>query len=327
MTESAPPLVGVIMGSRSDWVTMKQAAETLQQFGAPFETKIVSAHRTPDWMTEYANSAAGRGIEVIIAGAGGAAHLPGMVAGHTLVPVIGVPIQSHGAQRSGLVALHRANARRCAGGDDGHRTCWRRQRRAHGRCHSGQQPARLPAGARRVSPGKSPPGHGRRTHDGGRVGRSAMENAILPGATIGIFGSGQLGRMMTLAAKRLGYRVHTFSPEADSPTGQVADREVVAAYDDGAAVDAFARRRGRRDLRIRKRRRVRSRHSGGGGRPCSSWRLGLAHCPESHPREDRPARRRPAGDALYACPFRRRLGHRRRTTQLPDRAKNGLLRV
>ncbi len=75
-----------------------------------------------------------------------------------------------------------------------------------------------------------------------------MENAILPGATIGIFGSGQLGRMMTLAAKRLGYRVHTFSPEADSPTGQVADREVVAAYDDGAAVEAFITRRGRRDL-------------------------------------------------------------------------------
>jgi len=88
------PLVGVIMGSRSDWETMRQAAETLQQFGVPFETKIVSAHRTPDWMMEYAHSATGRGLEVIIAGAGGAAHLPGMVAGHTLVPVIGVPMQS-----------------------------------------------------------------------------------------------------------------------------------------------------------------------------------------------------------------------------------------
>lgn len=88
------PLVGVIMGSKSDWETMRLAAETLRQFGVPFECRVVSAHRTPDWMMEYAAQAEGRGLEVIIAGAGGAAHLPGMVAGHTLLPVIGVPIQS-----------------------------------------------------------------------------------------------------------------------------------------------------------------------------------------------------------------------------------------
>lgn len=88
------PLVGVIMGSRSDWDTMKSAVLTLEDFDVPYETRIVSAHRTPDLMTEYAHSAADRGLEVIIAGAGGAAHLPGMVAGHTLLPVIGVPIQS-----------------------------------------------------------------------------------------------------------------------------------------------------------------------------------------------------------------------------------------
>ncbi len=92
-TEYAP-LVGVIMGSRSDWETMKNSALTLEEFGVPCEIKIVSAHRTPDWMMEYAHSAAERGLEVIIAGAGGAAHLPGMVAGNTLLPVIGVPIQS-----------------------------------------------------------------------------------------------------------------------------------------------------------------------------------------------------------------------------------------
>lgn len=93
MTETSP-LVGVIMGSRSDWDTMKQAAEVLEQFGVPFEAKVVSAHRTPDLMREYAQAAEGRGLAVIIAGAGGAAHLPGMVASQTLVPVIGVPVQS-----------------------------------------------------------------------------------------------------------------------------------------------------------------------------------------------------------------------------------------
>ena len=89
------PLVGVIMGSATDWERcMKFAAETLAEFDLPHECLVVSAHRTPDWMTEYASSAAGRGLEAIIAGAGGAAHLPGMVAGHTLLPVIGVPVQS-----------------------------------------------------------------------------------------------------------------------------------------------------------------------------------------------------------------------------------------
>lgn len=88
------PLVGVIMGSKSDWETMQAATELLAQFGIPYEARVVSAHRTPEWMVEYATTAEGRGLQVIIAGAGGAAHLPGMVAGHTLLPVIGVPIQS-----------------------------------------------------------------------------------------------------------------------------------------------------------------------------------------------------------------------------------------
>ncbi|MEM7533668.1 MAG: 5-(carboxyamino)imidazole ribonucleotide mutase [Chloroflexota bacterium] len=84
------------MGSTSDWEgTMCHAAETLAQFDVPHECRVVSAHRTPTWMVEYAEQAEARGLEVIIAGAGGAAHLPGMVAGHTLLPVIGVPVQSH----------------------------------------------------------------------------------------------------------------------------------------------------------------------------------------------------------------------------------------
>ena len=92
---SANPLVAVVMGSQSDWDTMRHAAEILQQFGVPHECQIVSAHRTPDWLAEFASGAEGRGIEVIIAGAGGAAHLPGMAAAQTVVPVLGVPVESH----------------------------------------------------------------------------------------------------------------------------------------------------------------------------------------------------------------------------------------
>lgn len=90
----SPPLVGIIMGSQSDWPTMEPAAEILGQFGVPHECRVVSAHRTPEWMTEYARSAASRGLQVVIAGAGGAAHLPGMVAAQTTLPVFGVPVQS-----------------------------------------------------------------------------------------------------------------------------------------------------------------------------------------------------------------------------------------
>jgi 5-(carboxyamino)imidazole ribonucleotide mutase len=97
------PLVGVIMGSQSDWETMRQADEVLTRFKVPHENRVVSAHRTPQWMAEYATTAADRGLEVIIAGAGGAAHLPGMVAAHTILPVIGVPVQS--AALNGLDSL------------------------------------------------------------------------------------------------------------------------------------------------------------------------------------------------------------------------------
>lgn len=88
------PLVGVIMGSRSDWETMQHAAATLAELGVPHEVRVVSAHRTPDLLMEYAANAEGRGIEVIIAGAGGAAHLPGMAAAKTILPVLGVPVES-----------------------------------------------------------------------------------------------------------------------------------------------------------------------------------------------------------------------------------------
>ncbi|MGN7158714.1 5-(carboxyamino)imidazole ribonucleotide mutase [Sphingomonas sp. SAFR-052] len=89
------PLVGIIMGSTSDWETMRHAAETLTRLGVPHETKVVSAHRTPARLVDYATNAVGRGLKVVIAGAGGAAHLPGMVASMTRLPVLGVPVESH----------------------------------------------------------------------------------------------------------------------------------------------------------------------------------------------------------------------------------------
>src|SRR5438128_7294842 len=95
MPDAGEPLVGIVMGSKSDWETMSQADQMLTRFDVPHECRIVSAHRTPQWMAEYAETAADRGLQVIIAGAGGAAHLPGMVASHTVLPVIGVPVESH----------------------------------------------------------------------------------------------------------------------------------------------------------------------------------------------------------------------------------------
>jgi 5-(carboxyamino)imidazole ribonucleotide mutase len=88
------PLVGIVMGSKSDWATMAHASEMLARFEIPHEKRIVSAHRTPKWMAEYGSTAEERGLEVLIAGAGGAAHLPGMLAAHTVLPVLGVPVES-----------------------------------------------------------------------------------------------------------------------------------------------------------------------------------------------------------------------------------------
>ena len=95
MKSDPTPLVGVIMGSKSDWETLRHADELLTQFDVPHECRIVSAHRTPLWLAEYASQAEARGLEVIIAGAGGAAHLPGMAAAQTVLPVLGVPVESH----------------------------------------------------------------------------------------------------------------------------------------------------------------------------------------------------------------------------------------
>jgi 5-(carboxyamino)imidazole ribonucleotide mutase len=102
--DNKTPLVGIVMGSDSDWPTMQAAAVMLKEFGVPFEARVVSAHRTPDLLFEYAEAAGGRGLQAIIAGAGGAAHLPGMLAAKTAVPVLGVPVQSKAL--SGVDSLH-----------------------------------------------------------------------------------------------------------------------------------------------------------------------------------------------------------------------------
>jgi len=104
MNPTIPPLVGIIMGSQSDWATLRDAAETLATLGIAHETRIISAHRTPDRLSAYAKSARERGLKVIIAGAGGAAHLPGMCAAWTSLPVLGVPVESHSLK--GLDSLY-----------------------------------------------------------------------------------------------------------------------------------------------------------------------------------------------------------------------------
>ena len=136
MTETTAA-VGIIMGSQSDWETMRHAAETLETLGVPFETRIVSAHRTPRRLYAYAEEARERGLKVIVAGAGGAAHLPGMTASMTPLPVIGVPVESKSPEGDGQPALHRPDAGRRARRHGRHWTRRRGQRGVACRRHRG----------------------------------------------------------------------------------------------------------------------------------------------------------------------------------------------
>ena len=182
------PLVGIIMGSTSDWETMRHAAETLDALGVAHETKVVSAHRTPKRLYDYAHSAKERGLKLIIAGAGGAAHLPGMAASMTALPVLGVPIESKALKGMdsllsivqmpagvpvGTLAIGKAGAINAA-------LARRRDPRQPGR------------GARRPARGVA------RKAD--RLGGRNARMTLAPGSTIGIIGGGQLGRMLSIAA-------------------------------------------------------------------------------------------------------------------------------
>ncbi len=232
------------MGSRNDYAVMRGAVEVLKEFGVAHEVRVVSAHRTPDLLFEYADAAAGRGLRVIIAGAGGAAHLPGMIAAKTVVPVLGVPIPAtalqgmdsllsivqmpkgipvgtlaigaSGATNAGLLAVAMLATTDAA--LQKKLVAWRAARRDEV----------LDAG------------DGRRR--GWRVSSgSSTAKPILPGATIGIFGGGQLGRMTAMAARGMGYRILVLDPDPACPARFVVDGCIEAGWDDSREAANLAR--------------------------------------------------------------------------------------
>ena len=219
-------MVGIIMGSRSDWETMSPARDTLAELQIPCEVRVVSAHRMPDEMFEYASTAAGRGLVAIIAGAGGAAHLPGMTAAKTLVPVIGVPVSSKASGLDSLLSIAQMPPWR-PGCDDGDRRGG--QRGALCRAHRRAPRFRCRRAACRLHDA-----HARR----GRLQRFGLKRI----KTIGVIGGGQLGRMFALDAKRMGYHVITLDPQEHSPCGQIADEQIIAAYSDLGAIEELGRR-------------------------------------------------------------------------------------
>ena len=222
--------IGIIMGSQSDWPTMQHAADIQTELDEPHEVKIVSAPRTPDRMYDYARAARGRGLKAIIAGAGGAAHLPGMTAALTSVPVLGVPVQSRALSgQDSLLSIVQMPAGIPVG------------TLAIG--EAGAKNAALLAAAilanEDAAPGRAAGRLARRPHRSCRRG-PAVTHPLPQGATIGIVGGGQLGRMLALAAAELGFKTHVYCPEADCPAAQVAGAFTQAAYDDMAALDGFA---------------------------------------------------------------------------------------
>ena len=234
------PLVGVIMGSRSDWDTMRHACDALDALGVPHEVQVVSAHRTPDRLFEYASEAEGRGLKVIIAGAGGAAHLPGMVASKTVLPVLGVPVQVTRATGSRLAVVDRADAGRSARGDLGHRGRGRNQRRAAGGPDarrrtipkSGKRSARTRVRELEQSR-RTPTPAGLLAATGGEVRDEPKDGLAAQSASmrVGILGGGQLARMLALEGIPLGHRFTFLEPSADPPASALGT-VIKAPYDD-----------------------------------------------------------------------------------------------
>ena len=241
----ATPLVGIIMGSQSDWPTMRRAADVLAELGVAYESRIVSAHRTPDRLYTYAKTAKERGLKVIIAGAGGAAHLPGMTAAMTLLPVLGVPVQSKALSgQDSLLSIVQMPAGVPVGtlaiGEAG-------------ATNAGLLAAEILALndqklSERLSQWRAARLRRLLTHR--RTSEPPM-TALPPGSTIGILGGGQLGRMLAMAAARLGLRCHIFSdtrPRLRRRRGHHSGRF------HGRRGHPALRRCGRcRDIRIRKR--------------------------------------------------------------------------
>ena len=244
---SEQPLVGVVMGSKSDYEVLSAAVEILRLLEIPHEARVVSAHRTPDRLFEYAETARARGLRVIIAGAGGAAHLPGMLAAKTLVPVLGVPVAA--TQLNGLDSLlsivqmpkgvpvgtlaigkpGAANAALLAAEilattDSAlYETAGGMARGAH----PGSARAEAGSGAAGVS--GSP-----------KTRKGEAPSIVLPGGLVAILGGGQLGRMTAMAARTMGYRVRVMDPEPRCPASFVVDETIVGRWDDVAAARRLA---------------------------------------------------------------------------------------
>ena len=212
------PIISIIMGSKSDWSTMQKTAEVLDRFGVAYEKKVVSAHRTPDLMFQHAEEARSRGIKVIIAGAGGAAHLPGMVAAKTTLPVIGVPVKSRAL--SGLDSLYSIV----------------------------QMPGGVPVSTMAI--GEAGATNAALTalrilaiedQDLAVALADFAEEAMSSSKTIGIIGGGQLGQMMAISAIYMGHKAIALDPAADCPASRVAEI-IVAPYNDVDALRQLAER-------------------------------------------------------------------------------------
>ena len=217
------PVISIIMGSKSDWATMQKAAEVLDNFGVAYEKKVVSAHRTPDLMFKHAEEARSRGIKVIIAGAGGAAHLPGMVAAKTTLPVIGVPVKSRAL--SGVDSLYSivqmpggVPVATMAIGEAGATNAALFALRL------------LSVEAKAIADALA--------NFAEEQGKIAEESTT---KTIGIIGGGQLGQMMAISAIYMGHKVITLDPAADCPSSRVSE-VIVAPYDDVDALRQLADR-------------------------------------------------------------------------------------
>ena len=250
----ARPLVGVIMGSRSDWETMAHAAATLEVLGVPHEVRVVSAHRTPDLLFEYADSAARRGLEVIIAAAGGAAHLPGMTAAKTPLARARRAGRVARAQRARFPALDRPDAGRRAGRDARHRP---RRARSTPRSSRPRSSARSTRDSARRSRASGPGRRGRCSTRPIPAPRRRPPDAAAPRrpaapVKVGVLGGGQLGWMLARAGDPLGIRCRFLDPSPEAPAGRAGEL-VVGAYDDPVALGRFAEGLDARHVRVRER--------------------------------------------------------------------------
>ena len=287
---SRSPLVGVVMGSKSDWETMRHAVEVLTELGVPVESKVVSAHRTPQRLFQYGRDAEGRGLEVIVAGAGGAAHLPGMLAAISILPVLGVPVESKSLKGVDSLLSIVQMPRGVPVGTLAIGTSGAVNAGLLAAAILAQVPGR-PRGAGALPPGSNR-GRGRVAGMSSSPGASVSpavdqtehgraRPVLNPPASLGVIGSGQLGRMFVQAAQRMGYRAGVLSTTEDEPAAQVAHWKVIGAADHLPALAPSPPRQRRSPSSSRMSR----------PRPCDGWRGG-----ESSGRDGEPS-----GSARTGC--------------------------